>query len=440
MRREQERGRIRPGRRRAPWLSLLLLLLTTGAMPAQAIDARVRAALEPKTDAWVGQQVILNIELLSNGLSFSDQRIRLPDIPGALVLEDAVSTLKLSEQVDGETWQVLSYRYPLFAQREGRIELPPVDVAFAASDGYGSEPVGFALQTQPLAFEARIPPGVSNPTALVTTTDFALEVTVTPDPAGLKVGDALTRRVRRTAAAVSGMAFAPLPQPQIPGVAAYAKTPEVDDRSNRGELTGARTESVTYVFQQAGRVTVPGIRIEWWDPDAERLETEEIPALTLEVAANPGLAPGFEPLEEARRLAAERPWVWLAGALALALLSWSAARWLPTGIRSLQSRRRARGRSERARFKSLSQACRSHDALRAYNAYVAWVCGEGAPDPAWLRAEALVTELERLQTALVRHESDWRADAFLQAAQRARRSARQSRRRASGRALPALNP
>ena len=123
------------------WWWLLGPILLAIALPAVAIDARVRAVIDQEGESWIGQLVVLKVELLSNGQSFGDQSIRLPDIPGALVLEDTVSTVKLNETMDGESWQVLSYHYQMFAQRAGRIEIPPIDVAFAVSEGYGSEPV-----------------------------------------------------------------------------------------------------------------------------------------------------------------------------------------------------------------------------------------------------------------------------------------------------------
>ena len=54
------------------WLPSLILQLA--ALPALAIDARARAALELEGDAWVGQQVVLKVELLSNGQSFGGDR------------------------------------------------------------------------------------------------------------------------------------------------------------------------------------------------------------------------------------------------------------------------------------------------------------------------------------------------------------------------------
>ncbi|MGB5742009.1 MAG: hypothetical protein WBM65_06280, partial [Sedimenticolaceae bacterium] len=375
---------------------LLGLILQLSALPALAIDARARAGLELAGDAWIGQQVVLKVELLSNGQSFGGQRIHLPDVPGALVLEDVVSTVKLTEQVNGETWQVLSYRYPMFAQRAGRIELAPIAVAFDVSEGYGSEPVSFELQTEALSFEVRSPPGVDDPARLVTTTDFTLKVEVTPDPVGLKVGDALTRTITRTAPAVSGMAFAPLPTPAIPGVAVYPKSPEVDDRSSRGDLVGTRVESVTYVLQQAGELTIPGIGLQRWDPVAEKMHTDAIPALTLGVAVNPDLLPQFDPVEQLAGLAADHPGALAAGVLCMAAILWAGFRWLPVGIRRLRGWRIARRHSEPARFKGLLRACRGNDPAAVYNAYVHWASADDSPALATTGAKGLADELQRL--------------------------------------------
>lgn len=419
---------------------LLGLILQLLALPAMAVDARVRAALELEGDPWVGQQVVLKVELLSNGVSFGGQRIQLPDVPGALVLEDAVTTVKLTEKVDGETWQVLSYLYPMFAQRAGPIELGPVAVAFEVAEGYGSEAKSFALQTEALSFEVRSPPGVDDPARLVTTTEFTLKVNVTPEPAAPKVGDALTRTITRTAPAVAGMAFAPLPTPSIPGVAVYPKSPEVDDRSNRGELVGTRIESVTYVLQQAGTLIIPGMALQWWDPVAERLHTETIPALELAVAVNPDLSPRFDPLEQVAVLAADHPWALSAGVIGIVAMFWAAFRWSPTGIRRMRRWRDARRDNERARFKRLLRACRDNAPAQIYNAYVLWGSSDIDLMPLLADAGDLVGELRRLQSALVGREPGWRADDLVRALQRARQAAGRSRREKVSQALPALNP
>jgi hypothetical protein len=275
---------------------------------------------------------------------------------------------------------------------------------------------------------------------LVTTTDFTLKVQVTPNPAGLKVGDALTRTITRSAPAVSAMAFAPLPTPAVPGIAVYPKSPEVDDRSNRGDLVGTRVESVTYVLQQAGKRTIPGIEVPWWDPVAERLHTEHVPALELDVAVNPDLLPRFDPVEQLAGLAADHPWSLAAGVLGMAAIFWAAYRWLPAGIRRLRRWSSARRHSEGARFKRLLRTCRGNDPVSIYNAYLHWVSEDDSIAPAMPGAAELAAEVQRLQTALVGRNPDWRADDLVRVLRHARWLARRNRRQNATRVLPALNP
>ena len=89
-------------------------VLNTVPSNAHALDARVRANLENGETTWVGQQVVLNVDVMTDGVRFSGQRIRLPEVRGALILEDAVSTIRLNEQIDGASWQVLRFSYPMF--------------------------------------------------------------------------------------------------------------------------------------------------------------------------------------------------------------------------------------------------------------------------------------------------------------------------------------
>lgn len=193
------------------------------------------------------------------------------------------------------------------------------------------------------------------------------------------------------------------------------------------------------MLQQPGRLTIPGIELPWWNPVAERLQTENVPALDLEVAVNPDLLPRVDPVERLSGLAADRPWALGSGLLGIAAICWAAARWLPGAIRRLGRWRAARRRSEPARFKRLLRACRSHDPVRIYNAYLNWLSGDDGPGPALAGAEDLAGELERLQGALIGRDPDWRAGRL----ERALRGARQALRRRHEQALqdlPPLNP
>ena len=287
-------------------IEALLVFLAAGlALPASVqaaatLQAEVRFAAAGTEPVWVGEEVELYLEMWTDGLSFGDQLFVLPEVPGGFLLQGDSSTVKLSENRSGDDWQGLRYTLLLYPQAAGRLQVPPFEVRFTARAGFGSEPKAFTFRTESLAIEARLPHGAAAGELLVTTTEFALDAgwdRRLPDaePLQLMVGDALALEVRRRAADVPGMVFAPLAAPEIAGLGVYPESPKVDDRVNRGVLSGARTDRITFVCQAEGQYEIPEWRFQWWDPEQQKLSEKIIPAVQLEVRANPALGAAAGP-------------------------------------------------------------------------------------------------------------------------------------------------
>jgi len=189
----------------------------------------------------------------------------------------------------------LRYTFLLYPQRAGRLEVPSFEVRFSARAGYDSEPSGFTFQTPVLFIEALVPPGADASGLVVTSTSFTMESSWTPTlpddgPGNLQVGDAITLEVTRRARDVPGMVFAPLPDFSIEGLGVYPDAAQVNDRINRGDLTGSRSDFVTFICEREGNYEIPEMRFQWWDPEQEVLAEKVIPARELVVVANPAYA------------------------------------------------------------------------------------------------------------------------------------------------------
>ena len=372
-----------------------------------AIAGKARAAVVGDGPFWVGQAVPVRIDVLSTGFAFSDLRIDSPEIPGAIVLPPGSSSQKGTERIDGQTWQVLSYRLRVYPQSAGRLEVPAIPVAFGVSAGYGSEPVQLDLTTEPLAVQIEEPPGLDTDLPLVTTR--ALELTQHWEPQGeaFLVGDAVTREVRVQAADVPGMLLPPTPGVAVLGLASYPADPEVADTENRGSINGSRTDRVTLVFQRPGRYQIPGGALQWWNPDTRTLEILEIGAISLQVAPNPTLEPPAPRLmERITRSPGSTLALLLAGAVVIAL----AVRLGPGAMVRLRGWRQSRLDSEPARFRRLRRACRASDprgadiAFRAWRR--AWLAAHGAaPDPG--RDPDIARERSGLERRLGGYETTW---------------------------------
>jgi len=262
---------------------------------ADDLQGDVRFAADRDGPVWVGEQVNLHLELWTDGFSFGDQQFTLPEVPGGYLLQGDSNTVKLSENRSGTAWQGLRYTLMLFPQKAGRLVVPPFDVSFTARAGFGSEPASFRFRTEPLQVETRLPNGAEPSGLLVSTTQFTLEARWDRElpedgPLQLQVGDALTLEVMRRAEDLPAMVFPPLPVPAIDGLGVYPGTVRVDDRVNRGELTGERTDRVTFICETDGEFLIPAWRFQWWDPENQRLADKVIPALPLDVGINPAYA------------------------------------------------------------------------------------------------------------------------------------------------------
>ncbi len=424
----------------ASMLVVVVAAVAAASGVAQALEARVEASLDEVGAGWVGGRRTLRVDVKTDGLSFRDLRIRLPEVAGAVLIEDAPTTVKWSETIEGASWQVLRYEFPLFPQRAGDLRVGAIVVEGQVTAGFGTEPERFREQTRPIAFSAKTPPGVGSTRGIVTSPELFVRIELDRDLEELRVGDAFTRTITRRARDLSGMAFAPLPSLRAEGIAIYPKAPEVEDRRDRGELVGRRVEATTFVLQAPGSFVVPGFEIKWWDPQAERLRVEPVPALELEVAPAPFTETAPRRLGEAMGWVGRHP---LRAALIRALaflLAFLLGRVARELARRLAGARRARREGEPARFRALRRACRGGRPRDAYAAYLRW--WEAIPEASHPAAmdSALALEVERLQSALVRGESGWKGGELVRAARLVRRLRRGRQTTARPGSLAPLNP
>jgi len=329
----------------------------------------------------------------------------------------------------------------MFVQREGRIDIESIVAEFNVYESYTGEPVAFDKASTAMTLQVKNPPGVTDARMLVTTADFSVSVTITPESDSLIVGDALTQTVTRRASDVSGMAFAPIPVADVPGIAVYPKSPGVDDSHNRGVLTGTRVDSVTYVLEQTGEFEIPEVQLYSWDPRSEQLSTETIPALSLTVDANPLL-------QSEQEAAAAPPQDDQASSKQLIALAFAAIALVvfavvigPKYRRWLARRRAEKQDSEPVRFKNLLRASSKNNPSQAYNEYYRWLAVAGDQQTMICGDKTVIDELIRLQHALIQKESNWRGRAFAAAVRKARQMKSNERSQSeSNRLLPTLNP
>ncbi len=357
-------------------LMIGLLLFSVHINTASAEEtARLRTTLNPVDQAWVGQRVVLNVDLMSTTWFSGGAKFSLPEIPGVVLLKVGKFAVNRTERINGITHSVQGHEFALFIQRPGVCTIPPFEVRFASARP-GADPLEHIIKTTGLRIKAQMPPGAENLQTIISTGELEVEETWEPQPETAKVGDAFTRRITMRAADVLGMAFPPLPVPKVEGMGVYPREPVVQDKMERGDFTGERIEALTYVCEQPGTVTLPALNIYWWNLAKKELKKEELPSVTLEVAPNPLLekeaGSGLETYDSSRFPG------WLTGFVVLFIIISSVLwKYWPTVNRYLAYWRASRAESEAAYFKRFGKICRSGDAVATMREMTRWLDRSG---------------------------------------------------------------
>ena len=255
-------------------------------------DIVLRSSVQPEK-AWLGQRVILQIDVLGSDGWTQITRFDDIEIPGAYLMRTDSQGTRLQETIDGTSYSGQRYEFSIYPQAAGVIEIPVTGVEVTTRAAGGDTGASVQQAHAPaVTLLSNIPAGAENIRGLVSTTQLTAEQTWQSPDETPEVGDALQRTVSLQAVDVSGMAFTPLEHEDIPGVGIYPAQPTVEDTSNRGSLNGSRTEVVTYVFEQSGEVQIPDIEFSWWNLADSKLEHVVLPGHLIRVAAGAGSVSG----------------------------------------------------------------------------------------------------------------------------------------------------
>jgi hypothetical protein len=204
--------------------------------------------------------------------------------------------------VGARRYHVVERHYALTPERSGTIEIPAL--AFRGNALDVTDPTGFfsrgrsvSARSDPVRLEVKPKPadwtdGVWLPAASLLLKDEG-EL-----PTEVHVGDPITRTVRMQA---QGLGFEQLPELNLvapDGAEIYPDKTDTRTRDDGEWLYGERVRKFAFVPNRPGTLTIPGMKVRWWDTVHDRAETAELPARTLNVLAaagapaNPAALPG----------------------------------------------------------------------------------------------------------------------------------------------------
>jgi hypothetical protein len=262
--------------------ALLALVLMSLVATAQAPTEGpvVRTATDPAGGIVIGQPVRLRVQVLFPGEMLHPPLVKVGEAPGAQILRFETQALTIRDRIDGRDYVGQVFEFVVFPRRPGEIAIPAPDITLLDRAG---DPVGSA-KGDAVKIAATVPPGIDPSGPVLVADRVSASETWSPEPgATFREGGAITRTIHRNAAGVPALAMAEFHFEAPDGVRVYADPPVVEDRIDRGDVDGRRTDKVTYVFERAGSFVLPELRQPWWSLSDKQARTETLAGVTVSV-------------------------------------------------------------------------------------------------------------------------------------------------------------
>ncbi len=105
----------------------------------------------------------------------------------------------------------------------------------------------------------------------------------TRSPPELKVGEPVTRTITLQAKGLAGSQIPTIDIPKPNGIKIYPETPSSETRTDGNTVFGIQRLKLSYIPNKSGSITIPEIKIDWWDVKNKKQKTATLPAWNLSV-------------------------------------------------------------------------------------------------------------------------------------------------------------
>lgn len=291
-----------------------VLLFIAGPLWAAEPQLRVQAQLLPGASVVVGEQLQVQVDVLTDTWFTSGATLPALKLQGARVLQPGGEAEHTTQVIDGQTFYGMRYAYRITPNVAQQFTVPALTVS--AQPGQAS--AALSAQSLPLSFEASRPPGFAPGEPVLVASGLRLSQRLTATD--LKVGDSLTRTLTLQADDTPGLSLPAPVSADVKGLRLYPQAPAISNLDDgRGAFTGGqRIDALVYRVLQGGHYTLPAISVKWWDSRNHRLQIAQLPALTVDAQAVSAYTPTFS-IEHVRPPLSRHLFAWIAAVIALIL-------------------------------------------------------------------------------------------------------------------------
>lgn len=267
------------------WFMVLLqLVLGTGPLSSQELWSEV---ILNKSSVYVGEPVEVTIT------AYTSTWFTRGIDPGNIKVEGAFTTffrpVSTSFQKEGQTYAGVRLIYNVFPYSEKDILFPSLDITVETPPEGDFKGVAHVIKSAERAIRVTpVPAGFDRDKWLVTTS-LGISDNWEGDLQHVKVGDVLVRQITRTAQGTVSDLIPPIQWDSVPAVSMYAARNSVQNNKTTTDISAVRIETMRFLFEKEGEVTLPEMVFSWYHPVRKQLYKRTLNEITIQVQPNPDL-------------------------------------------------------------------------------------------------------------------------------------------------------
>lgn len=267
----------------------------------------IKVSIEPAdATAYVQQQIQYTLQLyfrepLAEG-SFDG-----PNIENAIV-ERLGEDRQYETTVNGEPYQVIERRHAIFPEQSGKLVIPAVVFNGRMAGALRERSTGMSsmmerfigsnlvrapgkrirLRSREITLDVRARPASYDGQHWLPSEQVVLRDSWAEGPPEFHAGEPVTRTITLEAKGLESSHLPDISLPEPTGMRMYPEKPEHATRTDGEWVYGSNQQAVAYVPIATGRITIPEIRVDWWDTRKQQQRSTVLPAW--EVNVLPGAA------------------------------------------------------------------------------------------------------------------------------------------------------
>jgi len=263
-------------------------IVVTVREPADAPPGEADVFITSEVDfdeTYVQAQVLYRIKVY-RAVSTRQPALRDPVFGGAEVLVEIAGDERSYQAIlNNRDYNVVERVYALFPQESGEITISPARFeARVLRDGRITGRKVFESEPQTIKVLPIPPRPAEFPNAAwLPARDLALEESWSRDPGELKAGEPITRIVTVSALGQLETQIPATEAPDTDGVNVYPDRPELSRQVETAGIRGVRRDQYAMIGVSAGDVTLPGLKLPWWDVTSAQWRVAELPERTIRI-------------------------------------------------------------------------------------------------------------------------------------------------------------